>query len=266
MLGFQEPWGFWSGPNTLGTGVGAYDPAATALFARFTTPPTTARKLLISNVIASLKAGGVWSKLDGFYLTAAADSQAARQNWVQDLYNLTAINSPAFVADRGYTGDGASSYLDSGFDPTTAAGLYAKDSAHMGTFQRTAGNGAGVAMGNANARLNPSGSTGPAFLQTRANDGTTTNGTSGTLPAYGAWSRAASGSYTAYEGSTDTSTIVSVASTALTAASFTICRANGLTLNSSQIAAAHFGGALTGAQLKSARDAITTYLQAVGAA
>lgn len=130
-----------------GGGGPTYDVDATALFARFTTPPDDARKLLISNRITSLKAAGVWSVLDCDYVTAAADSQAARQNWKQDLYNLTAIASPAFVADRGYTSDGVSSYLQTGFIPSSAGGAFTQNSAHLCVYSRSAGINAGTAIG-----------------------------------------------------------------------------------------------------------------------
>ncbi len=135
--------GFRLGPLNLTKGGGGYTPAnseAAALFARFTTPPTNARKALIDALVGSLKTAGVWAKLDALYLFAAADAQAARQNWVQDLYNATAVSSPTFTSDRGYTGDGAASYVDSNFNPSTAvAAKFVRDSAYFGFWSRTAG-------------------------------------------------------------------------------------------------------------------------------
>jgi len=95
---------------TLSQGRG-YSAEATALFARFTTPPTTERKALIDALIVALKAAGVWSKLDALYVYAAADSQAARRNWIADVANAVAVSGPTFTVDRGFTGDGAASYL-----------------------------------------------------------------------------------------------------------------------------------------------------------
>ena len=132
---------------TMGAGV-SYDAAATALFARFTTPPTSARKAVINTLIVALKDAGVWSKLDALYLFAAADSQAARQNWVQDLYNATAVSSPTFTADRGYNGDGSASYVDSGFNPTTAVTpKFVQNSAYFGLWSRTTTTFAGSSAG-----------------------------------------------------------------------------------------------------------------------
>ena len=57
--------------------------------------------------------------MEGLWVTAAADAQAGRQNWVQDAYNLTTVKSPTFTADRGYQGNGTTSYLWTGtIDPS----------------------------------------------------------------------------------------------------------------------------------------------------
>ena len=107
-------------------------------FSPFTTPPDPTRKALINTLVKSLKAAGVWTKLDALYLFAAADAQAARRNWIQDLYNATAVSSPTFAADRGYTGDGAAAYLDTGFNPSTASSpKLTQNSAHASAWDRT---------------------------------------------------------------------------------------------------------------------------------
>jgi len=125
-------------PHAPGQGFAFANAEAAALVARFTTAPTTSRKRAIDTLIGALKAAGVWSKLDALYLLAAADSQAARQNWVQDLYNLTAVSAPTFTADRGYAGDGASAYLNTGFNPTTASSpQFTLNSGHISAYDRT---------------------------------------------------------------------------------------------------------------------------------
>lgn len=91
-------------PTMFGAVGGGFDPAALALFARMTTPPTTARKQLINAVIVTLKGAGAWDRLTGLWVTAAADSQASLLNWKGNTNNLTATNSPTFTADRGYVG------------------------------------------------------------------------------------------------------------------------------------------------------------------
>ncbi|UHD44860.1 hypothetical protein LUX29_17800 [Aureimonas altamirensis] len=82
-----------------------------ALIARMAVPPDAARAKLIAALVQDLKSSGVWQTLDGLYVMAAHDAQAARLNWRGDLLNLTPAASPIFTADRGYQGDGAAAYL-----------------------------------------------------------------------------------------------------------------------------------------------------------
>lgn len=121
---------------------------AAALVARFTTQPTNARKALIDTLVGSLKAGSVWSKLDCFYVMAAADEPAAKLNWIADAYNLTeSATNPTFTEDRGYQGNGTTSKLLTGFTPSTAGGKFALNSAAFGVWVRTENNGSYLDMG-----------------------------------------------------------------------------------------------------------------------
>lgn len=101
----------------LGLGVsfcrrtGGLDMDALALIARMAVQPGTARVKLIDTLVRDLKSSGVWQALDGLYVMAAHDAQAARLNWRGNLLNLTPAASPPFTADRGYQGDGAAAYL-----------------------------------------------------------------------------------------------------------------------------------------------------------
>jgi hypothetical protein len=91
---------------------------ALAIFAAFTTPPTTARKEIINNVVADLVLSGVWNELDVLHVYAAADSQAALINWKSPgTFNGTLFNAPAFAADRGFTGNGSNAYISTGYTP-----------------------------------------------------------------------------------------------------------------------------------------------------
>jgi len=127
-----------SGSYTVGP---SYSTEATALFARMTNQPNTAHKTAINNLIGALKSGAtsgtnIWAKLDAFYIFAAADAQAAGLNWIADAYNISLFNTPTFTADRGYTGiytgtAATGSYLDTGFNPTSAGGHYSLNSAHI---------------------------------------------------------------------------------------------------------------------------------------
>lgn len=128
-----------------------YDPAADVLFPRMTVQPDATRKGLISKAITDLKSAGVWDKLETLYFPAAHDAQAACLNWKESNYSLVPINSPVFTVDRGYKGDGSSSYLDTGWY-TGSKTLFQGNAASMGVYVNnegslTTGNNTTATMG-----------------------------------------------------------------------------------------------------------------------
>lgn len=73
----------------------------------------------------------------------AADAQAnALLNWVSSSYNSTAHNSPTFTADRGFTGDGATTYLNTGYVASSGP----KSGRNDHSFGRWLRSGPGVGM------------------------------------------------------------------------------------------------------------------------
>ena len=125
----------------------SYEAEALTYFAAMSVAPDDTRKGHLNTLIASLKTAGVWAKLDGLYIMAAHDAQAARVNAVNPASVATANGTITFTTDRGYAGNGTTGYLNTGFNPTTAPSpKYARNSAHMGAWSRTAVN-AGVEIG-----------------------------------------------------------------------------------------------------------------------
>lgn len=109
-----------------------YDQDAQRVFDAFATPPTTTRKIMINKLVADLKAAGVFQLLDLFYVLAAADSQAARINWKNPgVLTASEVSSPTFTTDRGYAGNGSSSYLDTGWKPNPNGVNYTQNNASM---------------------------------------------------------------------------------------------------------------------------------------
>lgn len=91
-----------------GPGGPSFETEAQTLFAAMSVEPDAARKTLINDLIAGLKADGIWAELDLLYVKAAHDAQAGRLNWKNPgTFDLIEVNSPAFHTDRGYTGDGS---------------------------------------------------------------------------------------------------------------------------------------------------------------
>lgn len=253
-----------------GGGGVSYDADASALFARFTTPPDDTRKALINQVFVGLKNGptsgsNIFNKLDGLCL-AGADNQATRRNWVQDLYNLTASNGPAFAADRGFTGDGSAAHLTT----ATAINAFAKwlrDSAHLGVFSLTSGsNGANEAaagattasgptallfprvVGNASGRINNGGTTQPA-VATGVGHTVVARGVSVGPRIYKDGSLLATGSQPSSVPTSDPLVFLRT----------------GNSYGTYQLACMHWGGELNDAEVLDFYNIVRTYLQAIGA-
>jgi hypothetical protein len=84
------------------------------------TLPSSGQQLLQNQLVVDLKDGGIWSKLDTFGVFATdGDSDFALIDWIR-LSDYTAVNSPTFTTDEGFTGNGATSYINTSFNPTMA--------------------------------------------------------------------------------------------------------------------------------------------------
>jgi hypothetical protein len=79
------------------------------------TLPSAGQQTLQNQLVVDLKAGGIWSKLDTFAVFATdGNSDFALIDWIR-LSQYTAVNSPTFTTDEGFTGNGTSSYIDTNF-------------------------------------------------------------------------------------------------------------------------------------------------------
>lgn len=247
----------------IGTAGASYCAEAVAFFNRLATAPTTARAQQYDTLIRALVNSGVWAKLDCLWVLAAADTATAIKNLVSTSHSLTEVNSPAFVADRGYTSDGSTSYL-SGPNIFTFGGQYVQDNAHLGVYVGTNVSAANkFDAGNGNLSINPRNST---VMQTRINASAADNVTPpATLSSVGhsCLSRDNSANFDAYKNGT------LVANTARTSAAPTsavllVCQSGG-NFSTRQVSACHIGGALTALQVAVVNSSLSTYLQSIGA-
>ncbi len=251
--------------NLAALTVGAEQAETTALVARMTVQPSTARRGLIDALIAGLKTDGVWAKLDWLALLAAHDAQAARLNW-RAAGALSAVNSPGFMVDRGYAGDGASAYLDTGYNPATAGANATRNNTAIGVWDRTASDTSQAIMGTQSQAW---------FLMNRYSTTATTLGNVNdtgytTLPigstgASGltAASRTGAGALSLYRNG------IGIGSgTAASGAppNETVLLLRGADYSSHQAAAAFIGAALTAAEQASLFGRINSYLTAIGGA
>jgi len=128
----------------------SYCAQAESFFARLATQPSQARKALYDTLIRALVSAGAWANVDVLQVIGA-DQATSLANLVQASFGATAVNSPAFVADRYFAGDGSSSYLNSNFNPATAGGRFRLNSSAIGFWSVTAGLSSGTQMGSNDA-------------------------------------------------------------------------------------------------------------------
>lgn len=241
------------------------DEAATALLARMSAAPSDSRKAAIDDLVSDLKRAGIWVKLDGLYVLAAHDAQAARLNWIGGQFDLSEVSAPSFTADRGYQGNGTSSYLDTGFNPTTAGGKFSQNDAHIGVWSLTdLTNDTAFDIGNTLARLNSRSTTGTSIRGTLNRSGNLLSG-SPTANSLGhhVLSRSASTVLKYYKGAEDIATSTA-ASTGMSNETLRVGAAATF-YSARRLSAAHFGRALTAADVSLLNVYLDRYMAAVGA-
>lgn len=93
------------------------------------TLPSSSQQIKQNKLITDLKAAGIWSKLDTFAMFANdAGSNFGLIDWKR-LALYTAVNSPTFTTNEGFTGNGTSAYIDTNFNPATQAVNYGLNNA-----------------------------------------------------------------------------------------------------------------------------------------
>lgn len=107
------------------------------------------RAVLVSALVAALKASGAWSQIDDLWLLTAEGAAQALTSLKQGRL-ATAVNSPTFTTDQGYAFDGATSYIDTGFVPSSHAVAMTGASMSIGAYERTNVGATTYAIGDAN--------------------------------------------------------------------------------------------------------------------
>lgn len=115
--------------------MGAFDPSFDYAFGRarsgdlpetirfcaaMTTPPNSARRSRINTLIGTLITEGIWQKLGALFVFESHDQQSALLEWKLPTHTATAVNSPTFVADTGFSSNGTTSYIDTNISWSTA--------------------------------------------------------------------------------------------------------------------------------------------------
>ncbi len=125
--------------TTLTTGTS--DTSFDNLIAAASVAPASLRQGYIARFIQALYAASIWTKIDVLWVLAAHDEQFGRLNWKSPgTFTLTAVNSPTFTTDRGYTTNGSTSYVDTTWDRLNNGAQYTRDDAHISVYQLSGGN------------------------------------------------------------------------------------------------------------------------------
>src|SRR5260221_11632840 len=87
-----------------------------------------ARRQVVDVLIKGLKLDGTFTKLDRLWMLCAENQVSALTDMV-GLTLATAVNAPTFTTDRGYTFDGATNYISTGYNPSLVGVNYVLNNA-----------------------------------------------------------------------------------------------------------------------------------------
>lgn len=244
------------------------DPATLAWVAAVVTNGGTVsgtREGIVNSLIVGLKSDGVFSKLDRLWLFAGENTPSALTDIITDSL-ATAVNSPTFTTDQGYTGNGTSSYVDSNVSQTASGLNYAQNSACLFGWNNSSGHVdaapiCALAGGTGVTRIYPQ------FTDNKMHFGC--NGDSGIFPAstgaVGLYlcSRTASNVQTPAINGVDQGTD-NVVSSALQNNDFVALQEFTTSFSTYQCSVFGFGGALTGTDRGNLYTRLRTYATAIG--
>lgn len=237
------------------------------VIAAMSSAPDGTRDALIRTLISDVYDAGIWFKFDLFYILAAHDEQAGRINWITPgTFTCTNVNSSTFTVDRGYAGNGSSSYLDTNFSPSVHHNALARDSANIWAYQRTT---AGTFTFGQQASLRTHVRAGNGSnTGARVNSSTQVDGPAGgTVPIFGMGRRNNSTQASVIRDGVEVTAPTSNTSAALTSSTITFGKVGGAgtEFSGAQMAGGGVGSYLDDTEMAALYTALHTYMVAVGA-
>jgi len=102
------------------------------------TLPSPAQQIKQNQLVVDLKAAGIWSLLDVFYVFATdGDSDFATLNWINPAqFQSSKVNSPTFTTNSGFNGNGTTSYINTNY-ATLSGTKVSLNSASFGLYMTT---------------------------------------------------------------------------------------------------------------------------------
>lgn len=253
--------------TTTVSAAASYEAETVAYVAAMTTPPSTADQNRIDTLVKSLKSAGVLSKLQWLALHAAHDAQAGRINLVNPTQVAIAVNSPTFTQYRGFTGDGATSYLNTGYSVGGTPSPFSANDASMGAWVGTDVTSAtahdiGARTGRTGI-LSRTNATSAGYAANVVSAGTVALPVA-TSVGHTSWSRSNSADYVAFKNGTALQTITATTATSvaplLIGAGWNTTTSAPANFSSRRIQATHFGPALNSTEMAALYNALNTYM------
>ena len=270
--------------NATGGGGGGFTPTSTqsanflARTAGLTDPQKTLYDAMITGVVTDLggsTASSTWPILDALWITAAPDRTTAKLNLVNSSFGLTEWRRHYLdAANAGYTGNGSSMFVDTGFFPATSGTNFISASSSIGSYinaSRTAvDSSVSIGTGDSNGFLYQQIiDTGPIF-KTTVNS--TSNASATNTEAKGAWISSRDQGLSTISVYKNASTVFISSQLAAFSGGFSTFNVYLLGFNSNtpsnfssdRIGAAFIGGSLTSTQAFALNARINTFLTAAG--
>jgi hypothetical protein len=226
------------------------------------------RKLLVDTLIKGLKTDGIWAKLDRLWIFAVENQKSALIDLVANT-TATPVNSPTFTADRGYAGDGSSSYLNSNFNASTSGVQWTLNSAHIAAWDNTSRANSPIVIsgaydGSAVSDLMPWYGGG---VVTRINGGGLTGLTNGTSQGFFVGQRTSTSVVEGYRNNALCGSFADGSNHIINLPFFICARNDGGGFSSGmadQVSMVSYGASFTGTEITNYYNRLRTYMTAVG--
>ena len=118
-----------------------YDPDLLTYIDGLITPLSAGQLALLNTMLLYWKAGlGITNLSDAddvIYCLAGETAESSLRNMVKRSHDATAVNAPTFTALEGFTGDGISGYLDTGYQPSGDGVNFSQNDCSMGVYFRS---------------------------------------------------------------------------------------------------------------------------------
>jgi|SRR5215472_7775160 len=233
------------------------------------------RETIVDNLIVGLKADGVFSKFDRLWLLAGENQPSGLTDIIADSL-ATAVNSPTFTTDRGFASNGSTSYINSGYNPSTNGVNWTLNSAHGSSWSvSTPTNGALMSFGALVGGSAPfadficnftfGGNTGLFFRLNQDAPPTASYTASGAGHYLG--NRSGSSASQGYQNGSSLGSDSNVSTTVPNLTAYILARNNAGTADdfcTDQLAAISFGGSLSSTDVTNFYNRLRTYMTAVG--